>query len=169
MRRSSNLFSLGRTSSIRRNIQELIIIFNMSTWENSRKHARALEARLETKLTAYSKLAAQISAGSPRPSTDKLSEQEEGIGGYKLMEEEIDELLEKVSSFFQNSLSDNANHDEQLSGAIDALTALLNSPDIPPSTSMMHAASRHRDVLDDYRRDFVRTRVSLAIAISSRS
>jgi hypothetical protein len=25
---------------------------------------------------------------------------------------------------------------------------------------MMHAASRHRDVLDDYRRDFVRTRVS---------
>jgi len=74
----------------------------MSTWENARKHARALEARLETKLTAYSKLAAQISAGSPRPSTDKLSEQEEGIGGYKLMEEEIDELLEKVSISFRS-------------------------------------------------------------------
>jgi Golgi SNAP receptor complex protein 1 len=68
-----------------------------STWENSRKHARALEARLETKLTSYSKLAAQISSGSPRPSSDKLSEQEEGIGGHKLMEEEIEELLEKVS------------------------------------------------------------------------
>jgi hypothetical protein len=69
----------------------------MSTsWENTRKHARALEARLETKLTSYSKLAAQISSGSPRPSSDKLSEQEEGIGGYKLMEEEIEELLEKV-------------------------------------------------------------------------
>ena len=69
----------------------------MSTsWENARKHARALEARLETKLTSYSKLAAQISSGSSRPSSDKLSEQEEGIGGYKLMEEEIEELLEKV-------------------------------------------------------------------------
>lgn len=72
-------------------------IGTMSTsWENTRKHARALEARLETKLTSYSKLAAQISSGSPRPSSDKLSEQEEGIGGYKLMEEEIEELLEKV-------------------------------------------------------------------------
>jgi hypothetical protein len=51
-------------------------------------------------------------------------------------------------------------HTVQLGEAIDNLTGLLNSPDIPPSTSMMHAASRHRDVLDDYRRDFVRTRVS---------
>ena len=72
----------------------------MSTsWENARKHARALEARLETKLTSYSKLAAQISSGSPRPSSDKLSEQEEGIGGYTLMEEEIEELLEKVGLY----------------------------------------------------------------------
>ena len=132
----------------------------MSTWENARKHARALDARLETKLTAYSKLAAQISAGSPRPSTDKLSEQEEGIGGYKLMEEEIDELLEKVSMLSHTLPSSDADNGLQLSGAIDALTALLNSPDIPPSTSMMHAASRHRDVLDDYRRDFIRTRAS---------
>lgn len=28
---------------------------------------------------------------------------------------------------------------------------------------MMHAASRHRDVLDDYRRDFVRTRVGRGV------
>jgi Golgi SNAP receptor complex protein 1 len=68
-----------------------------TTWDNTRKHARALESRLESKLTSYSKVAAQISSGSPRPSTDRLSEQEEGIGGYKLIEEEIEELLEKVS------------------------------------------------------------------------
>lgn len=38
---------------------------------------------------------------------------------------------------------------------------LINSPSQPPSSSMQHAASRHRDNLDDYRRDFTRTRVSL--------
>jgi Golgi SNAP receptor complex protein 1 len=37
--------------------------------------------------------------------------------------------------------------------------ALINSPSQAPSTSMQHAAQRHRDNLDDYRRDFVRTRV----------
>jgi hypothetical protein len=37
---------------------------------------------------------------------------------------------------------------------------LINSPSQPPSSSMQHAASRHRDNLDDYRRDFLRTRVS---------
>jgi hypothetical protein len=41
---------------------------------------------------------------------------------------------------------------------------LINSPSQPPSSSMQHAASRHRDNLDDYRRDFLRTRVGQAQA-----
>lgn len=72
----------------------------MSTWENTRKHARALESRLESKLSAYSKLAAQISSraeSGASSSQDQLGEQEEGVGGYRLMEEEIEELLDKVS------------------------------------------------------------------------
>lgn len=57
-----------------------------------------MEARLEQKITAYSKLAAQISSSSsPRASSDNLNEAEEGVGGYKLMEEDIEELLEKVN------------------------------------------------------------------------
>jgi len=51
--------------------------------------------------------------------------------------------------------------DFQLEQAIDDLMGLINSPSQPPSSSMQHAASRHRDNLDDYRRDFLRTRVSL--------
>jgi hypothetical protein len=90
--------------------------------------------------------------------------EEEGVGGYKLMEEEIDELLEKVSltswscasfRFLQYSCVL-----AQLSSTLDSLTALLNSPDVPPSSSMMHAAARHRDIYEDYRREFTRTRVT---------
>lgn len=82
------------------------------------------------------------------------------------MEEEIEELLEKVRRplVHAKGLLAKLIMRIQLGEAIDNLTGLLNSPDIPPSTSMMHAASRHRDVLDDYRRDFVRTRVSTTSA-----
>lgn len=51
--------------------------------------------------------------------------------------------------------------DYQLEQAIDDLMTLINSPSQPPSTSMQHAAQRHRDNLDDYRRDFLRARVCL--------
>jgi Golgi SNAP receptor complex protein 1 len=78
-----------------------------ATWDSTRKHARALESRIEAKLTAYSGVASQISANSGGSSSrdgassprnrDIMSLEEEGIGGYKLMEEEIEELLDKVS------------------------------------------------------------------------
>ena len=86
------------------------------TWDATRKHARALEARIESKLAAYSAVTGQISANSnggshgrdgassPR-GRDIMSLEEEGIGGYKLMEEEIDELLEKVKRKARSALS----------------------------------------------------------------
>jgi Golgi SNAP receptor complex protein 1 len=72
----------------------------MSTaWDNARRHARALETALDGKIASYSKLAAFISQGSSSmagSSSDPV-ELEEGIGGYKLVEEEVEELLGKVS------------------------------------------------------------------------
>jgi Golgi SNAP receptor complex protein 1 len=78
-----------------------------TSWETTRKHVRALESRLDSKLSAYSAIAGQITTsnsgslirdGSTSPrNRDVMSLEEEGVGGYKLMEEEIDELLEKVS------------------------------------------------------------------------
>ncbi|WWC65810.1 uncharacterized protein I303_108432 [Kwoniella dejecticola CBS 10117] len=109
------------------------------TWDNARRHARALETALDSKLSTYSKLAATIARGGG--GKDLGAEEEgDGVGGYKLVEEEIEELLGKLEQ------------------AIDDLSALINSPSQPPSASMQHAAQRHRDNLDDYRRDFVRTR-----------
>lgn len=71
----------------------------MSTsWENARRHARALETALDAKLSTYSKLAATISrgAGAGSASGSGVETDDDGIGGYKLVEEEIDELLGKV-------------------------------------------------------------------------
>lgn len=77
----------------------------MTSWDNARRHARALESALDTKLASYSRLAADIAggvgsraggSGGGGPSRDVL-DAEEGVGGYKLVEEEIEELLGKVS------------------------------------------------------------------------
>jgi hypothetical protein len=78
-------------------------IDNMSTaWDNARRHARALETAVDSKLSSYSRLAATISRASSSTSSGSSSRdvqaEEEGIGGYKLVEEEIGELLGKVSS-----------------------------------------------------------------------
>ncbi|WWC92774.1 uncharacterized protein L201_007733 [Kwoniella dendrophila CBS 6074] len=112
------------------------------SWDNARRHARALETALDSKLSTYSKLAATIARGGGSSKDQSSLEQEDGdgIGGYKLVEEEIEELLGKLEQ------------------AIDDLSTLINSPSQPPSASMQHAAQRHRDNLDDYRRDFIRTR-----------
>ncbi|WVF68479.1 hypothetical protein IAT40_003246 [Kwoniella sp. CBS 6097] len=123
------------------------------SWDNARRHARALETALDSKLSTYSKLAATIARGGNNSgaggSKDALSLEEEGdgVGGYKLVEEEIEELLVKLEQ------------------AIDDLSNLINHPSQPPSSSMQHAAQRHRDNLDDYRRDFVRTRSNVEQSI----
>ncbi|ORY34767.1 hypothetical protein BCR39DRAFT_514591 [Naematelia encephala] len=122
----------------------------MSTaWDNARKHARALETALDAKLASYSRLAGTISRASSfaGSSSNPAGLEDEGIGGYKLVEEEVEELLGKLEQ------------------AIDDLMALINSPSQPPSSSMQHAAQRHRDNLDDYRRDFLRTRANVDQAI----
>lgn len=85
------------------------------TWENARKHARLLESRLDVKLSSYSRLATQISSsgglGSPGgsgKSKDRAGEiglEEEGVGGYKLLEEEIEELLEKVRKLRETNVA----------------------------------------------------------------
>ncbi|RSH86556.1 uncharacterized protein EHS24_004825 [Apiotrichum porosum] len=127
----------------------------MTSWDNARRHARALESALDTKLASYSRLAADIAggvgsraggSGGGGPSRDVL-DAEEGVGGYKLVEEEIEELLGKLEQ------------------AIEDLTALINSPSQPPSASMQNAAQRHRENLDDYRRDFTRVRSNIDAAV----
>jgi Golgi SNAP receptor complex protein 1 len=72
----------------------------MSTsWDNARRHARALETALDAKLSTYSKIASTITRSGAGSSSTKpdAEELEDGAGGYKLVEEEIEELISKVS------------------------------------------------------------------------
>jgi Golgi SNAP receptor complex protein 1 len=82
----------------------------MSTWDNARRHARALETALDAKLSTYSKIASTITRGgaaSSSSSRDREAELEDGAGGYKLVEEEIEELISKVSSLLGVMLGGN--------------------------------------------------------------
>ena len=49
--------------------------------------------------------------------------------------------------------------DGQLKETVEEMAALLNDPENPPTQSMLHAVQRHRDVLEDYKVDFKRTKV----------
>lgn len=77
----------------------------MSTaWDKARRHARALETALDAKVASYSKLAAIISRGSPSmagsSSDASASLEDDGVGRYKLVEEEVEELLGKVCQWW---------------------------------------------------------------------
>lgn len=67
----------------------------MSTWDNAIRHTRALESALDTKLSNYSRIGADIAGGGGSTSAAAA---EEGVGGYKLVEEEVEELLDKVGA-----------------------------------------------------------------------
>ena len=64
-----------------------------SSWDNARKHARALETALEAKLSAYSKAAVNV-ARSSAPGGSEIAE--DGEGDHELLEEQVEELLSKV-------------------------------------------------------------------------
>lgn len=65
----------------------------MSTWDNAIRHTRALESALDTKLSNYSRIGADIAGGG---GVSGVEAAEEGVGGYRLVEEEVEELLDKV-------------------------------------------------------------------------
>lgn len=55
----------------------------------------------------------------------------------------------------------------QLTQTVEQLSETLNDPDETPSTTMLHAVQRHREVLGDYKRDFLQTRVRPYLRFSS--
>lgn len=65
-------------------------------WDNARRHARALETALNGKLATYSQIATQIASTGLRSEQEPGPADEDGVGGYRLVEEEIEELLAKV-------------------------------------------------------------------------
>jgi len=57
--------------------------------------------------------------------------------------------------------------DGQLKETVEEMAALLNDPENPPTQSMLHAVQRHRDVLEDYKVDFKRTKACVCLLWNS--
>lgn len=59
--------------------------------------------------------------------------------------------------------------DGQLKETVEEMAALLNDPENPPTQSMLHTVQRHRDVLEDYKVDFKRTKACVCLLYISRT
>ena len=51
----------------------------------------------------------------------------------------------------------------QLKETVEEMAALLNDPENPPTQNMLHAVQRHRDVLEDYKVEFKRTKACVCL------
>ncbi|CAE6489403.1 unnamed protein product [Rhizoctonia solani] len=113
----------------------------MSTYESLRRQCRTLEALVNDKLTAYSRLAVTLSSG-------QSGDLEQGSAArWSDMEEEIEGLLEKLRE------------------TNDGMADLMSESQVEVTTSMRHSAQMHREMLDDYVRDFGRTKVNVRGAL----
>lgn len=63
--------------------------------------------------------------------------------------------------FPSNTLYSFHSLDKQLSLLVDQMFRLFETTSPPPTSSMQHASTRHKEILADYERDFKRTRTSL--------
>ncbi|KAI0033993.1 V-snare-domain-containing protein [Vararia minispora EC-137] len=113
----------------------------MATYDSLHRQARTLESLFDTKLTAYARAGSSISRGGP-------DDVESGSGArWRDMEGEVEDLLEKLGET-----------NEQLS-------ALSGDSMNPPSQSMLRAIQRHREVYQDYSREFRRTKADVRAAL----
>jgi len=112
----------------------------MTTYDSLHRQCRTLESLFDSKLTSYGRLAATISRAGPN---DDL----EAGPSWREAESEVEDLLEKLGE--TNS----------------ALDAVAQDTDNPPSQSMLRAIQRHRDVYQDYGREFRRTKANVQAAV----
>jgi Golgi SNAP receptor complex protein 1 len=134
----------------------------MSTYDSLHRQCRTLESLFDAKLTSYARLAASISRAGTAADHDL-----EAGPSWREAESEVEELLEKVRPPLcprlfspSTSVEDRPEAcDGQLGETNSALDAVAQDTDNPPSQSMLRAIQRHRDVYQDYGKEFRRTKV----------
>jgi len=112
----------------------------MANYDSLHRQCRTLESLFDAKLTSYSRLAASISRAGTHDDV-------EAGPSWREAESEVEDLLEKL-------------------GETNAeLDAVAQDSDNPPSQSMLRAIQRHRDVCQDYGREFRRTKANVQTAV----
>ncbi|EKM61663.1 uncharacterized protein PHACADRAFT_112469 [Phanerochaete carnosa HHB-10118-sp] len=113
----------------------------MSEYDSLHRQCRTLESLFDTKLTSYARLASTITRSQDDVEAGGSAER------WKDLEIEVEELLQKLGELN------------------DKLGALSNDPDGPPSQSMLRAIQRHREVYQDYSKEFRRTKANVQHAL----
>jgi Golgi SNAP receptor complex protein 1 len=111
-----------------------------NNYDSLHRQCRTLESLFDAKLTSYARLAASISRSGAEHDL-------EAGPSWREAESEVEDLLEKLGET-------NA-----------ALGTITQDSDNPPSQSMLRAIQRHRDVYQDYGREFRRTKANVQAAV----
>lgn len=130
-----------------------------ASWDVLRRNTRNLESTIDARLTAYSSLASKIarSADSNNAFADHTTLDMTGNGSSSHDQAEHVELETELDSLIN-----------ELSNSVDALTAKLDDPAVPPTSAQLHAVQRHRELLFDFTRDFRRSKTNVRHAIDRR-
>jgi len=131
----------------------------MATYDSLHRQCRTLESLFDSKLTSYARLASAIVKNQDDVESSGSRER------WRDLQNEVEDLLEKVNS-------DQLNKPPwltwtKLKETNDALLALSTNPDSILSQSVARAIQRHREVYQDYAREFQRTKVSVNAPFSS--
>ncbi|KAK9896403.1 28 kda golgi snare protein [Cystobasidium minutum MCA 4210] len=110
-------------------------------WDTLRRNVRNTENELDQRISSYSKLASQLSTGYY--SAQASSALKSSTDDARAMESEISEMLESLGKL------------------VDEMTSLLDRRGTSSSSAMNHSLVRHREILQDYNRDFKRTRAQI--------
>lgn len=125
-------------------------------WDVLRRNTRNLESAIDARLTTYSQLASKIARAADHTTLDMTGAGSSSASETREHSEHV-ELETELESLIN-----------ELSNSVDALTAKLDDPAIPPTTPQLHAVQRHRELLFDFTRDFRRSQTNVRHAIDRR-
>jgi Golgi SNAP receptor complex protein 1 len=106
-------------------------------WEDLRKQARQHENEIDAKLMSFSKLCSNYVAHDQKDTSSTTS-----TSSFETMSIEIEKLLERLSDI-----------NKRMSDVVPSL--------LGPNSAATHTLQRHHEILQDYRREFERTKANI--------
>jgi golgi SNAP receptor complex member 1 len=136
--------SFGNNFSSINNTSSRMPIAPGTEWEDLRKQARQHENEIDTKLMSLSKLCSNYVAHDQllHSTSDSSSSTSTSSSSFETMSMEIDKLLERLSDI-----------NKRMSDVVPAL--------LGPNSAATHTLQRHHEILQDYRREFDRTKANI--------
>jgi Golgi SNAP receptor complex protein 1 len=107
-------------------------------WEDLRKQARQHENEIDAKLMSFSKLCSNYVAHDQNDTSSTTSTP----SSFETMSIEIEKLLERLSDI-----------NKRMSDVVPSL--------LGPNSAATHTLQRHHEILQDYRREFERTKANI--------